>query len=326
MAQINQREVLQIALKIMIVLIIPIALTLYTVKEPVVKTDVTEEVYLSWQLIVKDGTTPYGYTFSLLLFIVPMVGIGWWFLTHPGYKIQKRAFLWSICILIPIGFILDILFAHSFFTFQNVNAAIGIEVPVMGGTVPIEEFIFYTTGFIVVLLTYIWACEYWLECYSIKTDHADKAKKVGKIIRFDYRAVVLGAILILLAVIYKKLFSSVPEGLPRYFIYIVIASVIPSSAFLKSASEFINWRAFNFTIFVITLISLIWEATLAIPFGWWGFNSKQMIGIFINGWWGLPIEEVVVWLMVTFTSVIVYEVIKIWLNCGKTAREAFLGN
>jgi hypothetical protein len=207
-----------------------------------------------------------------------------------------------------------------------VNAAIGIEVPVVGGSVPIEEFIFYATGFMVVLLTYIWACEYWLDRYSIKTDHADKAKKVRKIIRFDYRAVVAGVILILLAVLYKKLFSSAPEGFPGYFVFIVTVSVIPSSAFLKSVSEFINWRAFNFTVFVITLISLIWEATLAIPFGWWGFNSEQMTGIFINGWWGLPLEEILVWFMVTFTSVIVYEVIKIWLNCGKNAKQAFFGD
>jgi hypothetical protein len=96
MARIKQREVLLIAIKIIIVLIIPIALTLYTVKEHAVRSDVTEEIYLSWQLIVKNGTTPYGYTCSLLLFIIPMVAIGWWFLTHPGFKIQKRAFLWSL--------------------------------------------------------------------------------------------------------------------------------------------------------------------------------------------------------------------------------------
>ena len=326
-AQIKKRGALQVVFKVIIVLLIPIIITLYTIKEPAVKTDVSEQVFLSWKLIVQDGTTPYGYTWSLLLFIVPMVGIGWWFLSHPKYKIQKRAFWWSLGILIPIGFILDILFAHTFFIFPNTNATLGIEVPVVGGTVPIEEFIFYITGFIVVLLTYLWASEYWLGRYSISIlGHVNKAKKVKSIISFDYRAVALGGILILLAVIYKKFFSSSREGFPWYFTYLTVASIIPTSAFLKSTYEFINWRAFNFTLFFITLISLIWEATLAAPFGWWGYHNKQMIGIFINGWWGLPFEAALVWLMVTFTTVIVYEVIKIWFNCGRKAKEAFFGH
>ncbi len=324
MAQTKKRVALGVVFKVIILLIIPITLTLYSVKEPAVKTDAPEQVYLNWKLIVQDGSTPYGYTWSLLLFIVPMLGIGWWFLTHLEYKIQKRSFWWSLAILIPLGFILDILFAHTFFIFPNVNSTIGLEVPVVGGTVPIEEFIFYITGFIVVLLTYLWASEYWLGLYTI-TDHTKKAKKVKSIISFNYRAVLLGGILILLAVIYKKFFSSSLEGFPWYFTYIVIVSIIPTSAFLKSTHEFINWRAFSFTFFVITLISLIWEATLAAPFGWWGYHNKQMMGIFINGWWGLPVEAAIVWLMVTFTTVITYEVIKIWLNCGKKAKEAFLG-
>jgi hypothetical protein len=324
MAQTKKKGALRVVVKVIIVLIIPISLTLYTIKEPAVKTDVSEHVYLDWKLSVQDGTTPYGYTVSLLLFIVPVLGIGWWFLTHPEYKIQKKAFWWSLAVLIPLGFVLDILFAHTFFTFPNANATMGIEVPVVGGTVPIEEFIFYITGFVVVLLTYLWAAEYWLGLYRV-SNHSDKAKHVKRILSFDYRAVVLGGILILLAVIYKKFISASPEGFPWYFTYLVIASIIPTSAFLKSTYEFINWRAFSFTFFVMTLINLIWEATLAAPYGWWGYHNEQMIGIFINGWWGLPVEAALVWLMVTFTTVIIYEVIKIWLRCGKKAKAAFFG-
>ncbi len=33
--------------------------------------------------------------------------------------------------------------------------------------IPIEEFIFYITGFMAVLLIYIWCDEYWLEAYNI---------------------------------------------------------------------------------------------------------------------------------------------------------------
>ena len=45
----------------------------------------------------------------------------------------------------------------------------------------------------------------------------------------------------------------------------------------------------------------------------------------IAGWSGLPLEAVCVWLAVTFTTVITYEVIKIWKALGTRALEAFFG-
>jgi hypothetical protein len=39
----------------------------------------------------------------------------------------------------------------------------------------------------------------------------------------------------------------------------------------------------------------------------------------------LPIEAVGVWLAVSFTAVITYEVIKIWQALGTSALEAFFG-
>jgi hypothetical protein len=65
--------------------------------------------------------------------------------------------------------------------------------------------------------------------------------------------------------------------------------------------------------------------TLAIPFGWWGYRPEAMVGIHIGAWSGLPIEAVGVWLSVSFTTVIIYEVIKIWQALGTGALEAFLG-
>ena len=41
------------------------------------------------------------------------------------------------------------------------------------------------------------------------------------------------------------------------------------------------------------------EATLAVPYGWWDYQQKQMMGLFIGAWAGLPIEAVVVWIAVT---------------------------
>src|SRR5215469_5517102 len=55
-----------------------------------------------------DNPTPYGYTWSLLLFIVPIVVIAWWFLPSEGVVIPKAAFWRTILILVPIGFGLDL--------------------------------------------------------------------------------------------------------------------------------------------------------------------------------------------------------------------------
>jgi lycopene cyclase domain-containing protein len=116
--------------------------------------------------------------------------------------------------------------------------------------------------------------------------------------------------------VYKKLFSPYPAGLPGYFMALVAGSTVPSMALFPAARTFINWRALSLTLFMILLISLFWEATLAVPYGWWGFRPQQMVGIFIGAWDGLPIEEVVVWISVTYTTVIVYEVLKMRMRRG----------
>jgi hypothetical protein len=78
-------------------------------------------------------------------------------------------------------------------------------------------------------------------------------------------------------------------------------------------------------MFILLLTSLLWEVTLALPYGWWNFQDKEMLGIRITAWSFLPIEEVFVWIAVTYASVIVYEIVKRWKGSGRPARHAFLG-
>lgn len=127
------------------------------------------------------------------------------------------------------------------------------------------------------------------------------------------------------AILYKKLLSSSPEGFPWYFTYLVLASIVPSAGFFRTAQPFINWRAFGFTFFFILLVSLLWETTLGGPYGWWGYRPPAMIGLNIGAWSNLPAEAVCVWLAVSYTTVITYEVIKIWKALGTKALEAFFG-
>jgi Lycopene cyclase len=308
----ESRQPFQVVLAIAALLVIAGTLTLRTVTHPVVVHPTS------------DNPTPLGYTWSLLLFIIPIAALAWWFVSRPDLKFPRAAFWRTIAVLAPVGFLLDLLFGNAFFVFQNKPATLGIDIPARGGAIPIEEFVFYLTGFMLVLLSYIWCDEYWMSAYNIP-DYEAATIGMSRIVRFHFASVILGLVLIVGAVVYRKFFSAAPAGFPWYFIYLTCASLIPSAGFFKTAQRFINWRAFSFTFFLVLLISLLWEVTLALPYGWWRYHDESMIGLKIGAWSDLPIEAPCVWMAVTFTTVIVYEVIKIWKALGRRGLSAFFG-
>ncbi len=108
--------------------------------------------------------------------------------------------------------------------------------------------------------------------------------------------------------------------------FLVGGALVPAMSFYPIARRCINWRAFSLTLFFMLLVSMLWEATLALPYGWWGFQHRQMVGLFVGAWSNLPIEEVCVWVAVTYATTIVFEVVKIWQASGRRAKEAFLGH
>lgn len=305
------RTAATVVISIIFALIAPAALTLYTVRSP------------GYLVMTSNNPTPLGYTISLSLFLFPMLLVGWWFFRHPAIHFQKRAFLWTVALLFPSGVILDVLFGNHFFLFLNHQAVLGIMVPAVGGTIPIEEFVFYLTGFIVVLLLYVWGDEYWFERYNVP-DYAGESQKIDRILRFHPASLIIALLLVGIAIGCKTLWSGEP-GFPSYFVYLTVVALAPSMGLYHCAKQFINWRAFSLTFFFMVLISLLWEVTLAVPYQWWGFQHGAMMGIYIGAWHGLPLEEVVVWMAVTFSTVILYEVIKVWLASGRSVKHAFLG-
>jgi lycopene cyclase domain-containing protein len=292
---------------------VPAALTLRTVHLSALNPGVA----------ANPGSSPYGYTISLLLFIVPILVIALWFLPQESVKISKKSFWCTIGLLFPIGAGLDFFFAQYFFVFPNEAATLGIKAPALGAPVPIEEYLFYLTGFLCVLLLYIWLDEYWLSAYSIHTESAER-KEFHRLFKLHPESIVLAIVLVVGAIIYKRHFSG-STGFPGYFIFLALTALVPSSALLPSARPVINWRAFSLAAFFVLLVSLIWEATLAIPYGWWNFRDEQMLGIRITAWGYLPIEEVCLWMVVTYATVIVYETVKCWQASGKSMRHALFG-
>lgn len=291
---------------------VPVALTLHTVK-------VAATLH-----VASDDPTPYGYTISLLLFIVPIVVIGWWLVPSEELKLPRRAFWHTIAILAPCGFALDFFCATRFFTFANTRATLQIPAPAIGGSVPIEEYVFYLTGFIVVLLIYVWLDEYWLAAYAVP-EYRTEAENIHRLLTFHPWSLGIAVLLIAGAIVYKKFVSDVPSGWPEYFMVLIGVGLTPALGFYPHAKKLINWRAFSLTIFMILLISMFWEATLAIPYGWWGYQKERMMGLPIGAWSDLPIEAVFVWIAVTYATVFVFEVVRVWQASGRPARDAFLG-
>jgi hypothetical protein len=117
----ESRRPFQVVLAIAALLIIAATLTLRTVAHPAVLQPSS------------DNPTPLGYTWSLLLFIIPIAALGWWFASRPDLKFPRAAFWRTIAVLVPVGFLLDLLFGNAFFVFPNKPATLGIDIPARGG-------------------------------------------------------------------------------------------------------------------------------------------------------------------------------------------------
>lgn len=293
---------------------VPAAITLHTVHVSALAPAAAKDFYSS----------RYGYTCSLFLFIIPILVIVVWFIPQEKIKISQKSFWWTICLLFPIGAGLDFFFAQYFFIFPNAGATLGIKAPALGRPVPVEEYVFYLTGFICILLLYILFDEYWLKAYNVAGEAAERAA-FQRLLHLHWKSVLFGAVAIAGATFYKRFLSDSPAGYPGYFIFFVFVSLVPSSLLLPTVRPLINWRAFSLTAVLIVLISLMWEATLAIPYGWWNFQDRSLIGIRITAWGNLPIEEVFLWMTVSYSTVIIYETIKCWQASGRSIKHALMG-
>jgi len=294
----------------------PVAVTLHTAKT---------SAFIPLAQLLPQNPSPYGYTVSLLIFVVPVVLILFWFLPNEHIRIAKRAFGITVLLLFLAGAALDFFFAHVFFYFPNPNAVLPIHAPALGGSVPLEEYVFYFTGFLAILLFYVWLDGYWLRAYSVP-ERDTRRISLHRLIGFHPDSLALAALLIGAAIFYKDFGPARTPGFPGYFTFLVVCTLLPSIALFPAVSAMINWRAFSLTLFLIVLISLQWEATLALPYGWWGYQTNAMVGIYVRAWHDLPIEAVLVWLGITYATVIVYEAVRAWQASGKTARRAFLGS
>src|SRR5262249_51821399 len=134
----QERRAFYVVFAIAAALIVPAAIALRSVIHPGVFQ------------ATSDNPTPLGYTWSLLLFIIPIAALGGWFTCRADLQFPRKAFWRTLAVLTPLGFLLDLLFGNVFFVFPNKSSTIGWEIPAVGGAIPVEEFVFYLAGFMLV--------------------------------------------------------------------------------------------------------------------------------------------------------------------------------
>jgi hypothetical protein len=317
-----------LAVALLVAIVLPTTLTLSTVREELVPA-----ALLRFDAI--RDPTPYGYTVSLLIYLVPvMTLIAWFYRTHARDSFRRQALHWTLLLLVPVGFALDFFLGNLFFTFPNTGAVLGVSVPGFsfetGGLVwdlPIEEFIFYASGFFAILLMYIWCNQVWVAAYGV-SDYSDAGQHPPYILQVHWGALGTGVALVGLALIYKKVAAPVEHrnGFPLYMTFLIGAALLPAMLLYRTSKPFVNWRAFSITLMWVLLTSLLWEATLASPFGWWRYDERWMMGLHIRAWADLPVEAVVLWLAVAYTTISVYETVKIYLHMKRPAKQALFGD
>jgi hypothetical protein len=275
-------------------------------------------------LYLDGGAGRYGYTISLALFVVPVLSLIVWFGRHkPSMERHWRAFWITFGIIVVLWSVLDILLARTFFTFPFEAATLGVNVigydPATGwgAVVPVEEFVFYILGCAFLVLTYIWASEFWFPEYTMGEEvyqEAAERQRLGAL--FDWRVVAAGVGVVLLAVLVKwwDPVGTAEGGFPGYLTFIVLLVAVPTMMFFEVVLRFVNVRAMVFTLQSMLLIALLWEATLALPYGWWNYQHNQMVGIFITPWSNLPIEAALLWFAATWSNIAIYEVAKLWVH------------
>ena len=274
--------------------------------------------------------SPYGYTISLGLFLVPLTSLTVWFARKKAVlECQWQAF-WIVTAMVATTWsLLDIFLGNAFFTFPNRGATLQIFAPGYtfgrGWTysIPIEEFVFYISGSAAILLGYIWAAESWLAKYTKTPAEFDAyVQTVPKLVTVRPRYLVQGAILFAIVLAWKKLgWHEHTAGFPSYFLFELLMVIVPAATLSDAVRPVVNQPAFVYKTLALVLTSLLWEATLALPYGWWGFHHENMMGILIRPWFNLPVEEVVLWPSAAWLNLTLYESIRIYLRSGRPLMD-----
>lgn len=308
------------------------------------------------QYHVDLNASPLGYTRSLSLILIPFALLLYWYFKYSqAHRPHLRCFGLTALIVAVTWALLDVLFAPTIFYFPNCAANLQLYLPgfIPGSgferVIPVEEFVFYLFSILLLLLIYMWASEVWFSSGTIDpADHVQEGlQAIPVVFGINHWSLIAAVALILGGMLIQSQLGHVPLAAPSiplqcnlppphgftsgkifpvYFTLLVLLLFVPSAFLFNRVKRFVNTGAIHFTILLAVLISLIWEATLALPYGWWGYQPDYMLGIYVGPWFDLPIESVILWVASGWSSVFLYEFVRLRCVTGQNLLVVAFGD
>ena len=274
-----------------------------------------------------DAAGRLTYFTSLALWGIPILYLWPAFntITAEGTGRRRRALYWSAGMIVGLGVVLDFVFGHLTFRFPGCSEPPDTRpyllcLPAVGGSVPIEELLFYAMGPVAMVLVYGCADERWLSRYNPKDNLLDL-----KLIQLSPRLAIVAAA----AAVASLLLWRVNGTFPTYFAFLAAGAILPALFLYRTIGHLTNWPAFAVTVLYVLVTSLIWEVTLAIPRQWWSYERSGMIGLTITAWSRgdaiFPAEAAVVWLAAPLSTVLAYEFTKALIHHPRSTKVALFG-
>jgi hypothetical protein len=273
-----------------------------------------------------DAAGRLTYFTSLVLWGIPILYLWPVFsmLTASGTGRRRRALRWTVGTIVVLGIVLDFLLGHLTLRFPGCSETGADQyvlcLPAVGGRVPLEELLFYAMGPIAIVLVYACADERWLSKYNPVDDLLNL-----RLIQPSPRLMIVAAVAAVTALVLWR----VNGTFPTYFAFLSAGALLPAIFLYRAIGNLTNWPAFAVTTLYVILTSIIWEVTLAIPRGWWGYQSSGMIGVTIAAWSRgdaiFPVEAAAVWLFAPFASILTYEFAKALTHHPRPTGAALFG-
>jgi hypothetical protein len=300
----------------------------------------------------------FGYTWSLILLYLPLAVLFWWYrlsLRSDGdgsLRALMKGVLYNTALAAAVFVLFDVIFAELLFNFPDHNAVLGHSpyrliraVAYVPGykwddscatiwtlyrascyslSIPVEEVLFYLGGAAVLRGMYIWASEDFLSLYTVPpAEYERRAKASRRLIKWNWSLTFLALAIVVAGFVFKRRYGG---GIPTYLLLQVLIVFPPLLVLHTRVRPFINTRAFLLVMLLQVLVSVVWEATLALPYGWWGYKEYGVIGRAITPWSALPVEASFFWISVGWSAMFLHEATKIKVRSGRRWWQVLTGS
>lgn len=269
-----------------------------------------------WVLSVVPAlfATSHQYTWSLLIFVGPLVVTTRELQRRGALRELKRPVLLSLLFLVPMGGVLTVGLADDFFVYPNHAAVLGITFPAIdldgvdhAFQIPIEELFFYVLGFAALLMLYAWA--------DVVLFPMTRPLTRRPAVSLPELLVSLGVGVALAAGGWlAQRWLNPGQAMPGYWLYLMLIPVPVVIALTPVIGARINWPALALVCLALWGHSILWEVTLAVPQGWWGYQQSNMVGLNVAAWHDLPIEAVIVWGLTPIATIASFEALRAHLT------------